>query len=427
MDLFLTRLRRPSASGACRLNLFLFWPEHPSQSKPPKYPIPLTSHAPPSVPTRYLSTLPFDDFSTPSPPMTAAQAEWVISGFIPEIPENALTAAIPGREKHPRLGLRSEQAPPTDSRACHQPFPSIPSPQNSPPMQNTSISWLTAEDRAQYAKVLGAFHTRKSTPLTMSGTDANAHDLDFACGTFAEQKPPRGHGARFDCPHCGTALRVANLPASGPCPSCDGPLDLTITTSKLWGRVAAWLPWLLALLMILIIVWGVLLIGKRLGFAALDVDSYDPVRDNRFAAWPWSLQANPTCRVPAEAITGIGWDSRGSSLALVDPSFVVITHNTPPEKLTFRDGKGRIYRRLVVSSHTLSRDVAGLPWIRLCRLDAPLPPTVRPLPILELSGHRKTDLPLFMVGRHSRIGSERPAGLPHARPLSPIAFRPIRR
>jgi hypothetical protein len=163
--------------------------------------------------------------------------------------------------------------------------------------------------------------------------------------------------------------------------------------------------------MIFVIVWGVLLIGNRLGLGALDVDSYDPARDNRFEAWPWSLRANPTCRVPAESITGIGWDSRGGSHALVDPSFVVITHNTPPGKLTFRDSGGRVFTRSVVSSHTLSSDVAGLPWIRLCRLDAPLPPTIRPLPVLELSGHRQIVLPLFMVGRHGRIGSEKPGAV----------------
>jgi hypothetical protein len=163
--------------------------------------------------------------------------------------------------------------------------------------------------------------------------------------------------------------------------------------------------------MIFIIVWGVILIGNRLGLGSLDVESYDPVCDNRFESWPWSLRANQHCRIPPDSITGIGWDRRGGSHALVDPSFVVITHNAPPERLHFTDAAGRVHSRSVVSHHTLSKDAAGLPWIRLCRLDSPLPPSIRPLPILELSGERALELPLFMVGRHGRIGTEHPGSL----------------
>jgi len=293
-----------------------------------------------------------------------------------------------------------------------QPIPSrLFIPKSSRPMQHTSPSWLTAEDRTEHHEAFGVYHAPNPASNAPYGAGANRHDVDFAFGTFAEPKPPCGYGARFDCPHCGTVLGVATLPVSGPCPSCGGPLDLPIITSKLWERTAVWLPWLLTLLMIFIIVWGVLLIGNRLGLGALDVYSYNPARDNRFKSWPWSMRANPTCRVPADSITGIGWDARGGSHALVDPSFVVITHNTPPEKLTFRDGDGGIFRRSVVSSHTLSYDAAGLPWVRLCRLDKPLPPTIRPLPVLELSGHLQVDLPLFIVGRHGRIGAERPGAL----------------
>lgn len=268
-------------------------------------------------------------------------------------------------------------------------------------MKTTHPEWLTHELRAQFNAALGSLDPQN--PDCGSGCMADAVSIDDAT---AAPKSAAEHGALFACPHCETVLGVVSLPARGPCPACGGSLQLSVNSSKLWQKAVVWLPWFLTLLMIVIIVWGVILIGSRLGLGSLDVESYDPVCDNRFVSWPWSLQANEHCRIPPDAITGIGWDSRGGSHALIDQSFVVITHNTPPEKLFFSDGEGEVYGRKVVSSHTLSTDTAGLPWIRLCRLDSPLPDSIRPLPILELSDHNTLNLPLLMVGRYGRIGSE---------------------
>ncbi|MFM2197168.1 MAG: hypothetical protein RLZZ505_600 [Verrucomicrobiota bacterium] len=268
-------------------------------------------------------------------------------------------------------------------------------------MKTTHPEWLTHELRSQFNAALGSLSPQNPACDPSYIADAGLGDKSPAAPISAAE-----HGAHFACPHCETVLGVVSLPARGPCPACGGSLELSVNSSKLWQKAVVWLPWFLTLLMIVVIVWGVILIGSRLGLASLDVESYDSVSDNRFVSWPWSLRANEHCRIPPDAITGIGWDSRGGSHALIDQSFVVITHNTPPEKLFFSDGEGEVYCRKVVSRHTLSTDAEGLPWIRLCRLDSPLPDSIRPLPILELSGHSALNLPLLMVGRYGRVGSE---------------------
>jgi hypothetical protein len=273
-------------------------------------------------------------------------------------------------------------------------------------MKTTQPEWLTHELRSQFNAALGSLSAQ--SPVCDQSYIADGIFIDDAP---VAPKSAAEHRALFACPHCETLLGVASLPARGPCPACGGSLELSVNSSRLWQKAVAWLPWFLTLLMIVVIVWGVILIGSRLGLGSLDVESYDPVCDNRFASWPWSLRANEHCRIPPDSITGIGWDSRGGSHALIDQSFVVITHNTPPEKLFFSNGEGEVYSRKVVSHHTLSTDTAGLPWVRLCRLDSPLPDSIRPLPILELSGHSTLNLPLLMVGRYGRIGSENTGSL----------------
>lgn len=273
-------------------------------------------------------------------------------------------------------------------------------------MHHSSPEWITDELRAQFSKALGSLNSQIPAERCVPVSQAYIADRPFPGQDGQVTRTGSESGAHFGCPDCGVLLGVVNLPAAGPCPACGASLELSINAPRPWQRVAVWLPWMLTLLMILIILWGVILIGSRLGLGALDVESYDPIRDNRFESWPWSLRANPRCRIPTSSITGIGWDSRGGSHALVDPSFVVITHNTPPEKLHFSNASGEVFHRKVISQHTLSTDAAGLPWIRLCRLDRPLPSSIRPLPILNLSGHSTLDLPLFVVGRHGRIGSE---------------------
>jgi hypothetical protein len=278
-------------------------------------------------------------------------------------------------------------------------------------MHNIQPEWLTDELRSQFASVLvslpGQSHAAQPPPVI----EGYAGDLGLPDHAPAVANGILENRGLFECPHCEMLLSVVSLPAVGSCPACSGTLEVSVNASRFWQRAAVWVPWLLTLLLIFIIVWGLILIGNRLGLGSLDVESYDPVCDNRFESWPWSLRANQHCRIPPDSITGIGWDGRGGSHALVDPSFVVITHNTPPESLCFTDAAGRIHSRTVVSQHTLSMDAAGLPWIRLCRLDSPLPPSVRPLPILDLSGQRTLDLPLMMVGRHGRIGTEYPGAV----------------
>lgn len=210
------------------------------------------------------------------------------------------------------------------------------------------------------------------------------------------------------CPHCEIGLSVPTLPAHGACPSCGGRIHCPVSgnTSRSSGTV--WLQWLIITTLAALLIWLIILIHNRIGLDSLDIGSYQPSHDNRFAAWPWSDVGNPGCHVAPQHITGIGWDGRGASHALVDPCFVVITHNTPPGKVNFRDGSGRAYARKVISYETICYDSPGLARIRLCRLNKPLPPGITPLPILDVAGRRRIDLPLYVVGRHGRIGHENP-------------------
>jgi len=218
-------------------------------------------------------------------------------------------------------------------------------------------------------------------------------------------------GARFRCPRCGGALAVEFLPASGPCPVCRETIHLAVAGQGATRRRMPFSVWLLVLVSILALTIALLLLGDRIRMSGLNVWSYNPSSDNRFRAWPWSLRVNPHCRVPSAALTGIGWDEWGRPHALVNPSFIVTTHNSPRGPIRFKDISGRILIRSVVSSHTLRTDEYGNAWIRLCKLDRELPPDVRPLPILDLSGHLTFDAPMFLIGRHGRIGSEQPVSV----------------
>lgn len=218
-------------------------------------------------------------------------------------------------------------------------------------------------------------------------------------------------GPILECPHCGARLRALTLPAHGTCPSCDGGIHCPVSRKHGMASRTFCLQWLIITLLASILIWLVILIHNRIGLDSLDIGSCQPQHHNRFAAWPWSDRGNPGCHVPPQHITGIGWDDKGASHALVDPCFIAITHNTPPEKVHFRDGRGWKHSRKVVSSETVSHDSPGLARIRLCRLSKPLPPGITPLPILDVAGRRRIDLPLYVVGRHGRIGHESPGAV----------------
>ena len=275
-------------------------------------------------------------------------------------------------------------------------------------MKEPSDYWHTYTENENYAGALSPSLAANYGFMAQDTSAAIWPEQDPCPGIRGASVIARNPGSIFVCPHCGIGLSVPTLPAYGTCPSCEGHIYCPVSGNNSMATRTIWLQWLIIILLTSILIWFVILIHNRIGLDSLDIGSYQPSHDNRFAAWPWSDGGNPGCHVPPQDITGIGWDGRGASHALVDPCFIAITHNTPPEKVNFRDGSGRKYTRKIISYETVSYDSPGLARIRLCRLSKPLPPGITPLPILDVAGRRRIDLPLYVVGRHGRIGHEIP-------------------
>lgn len=215
-------------------------------------------------------------------------------------------------------------------------------------------------------------------------------------------------GLSFSCPNCRTRLKAFQIPEIGPCPACDSPINLRAGMEPKKNFMLHLLPWVLAILLLGSIILGGLLVSGRLNLLDLGWNQRALGGENRFAASGWSKKENVHCAVPPHALSGIGWDEQGHSHALIDRSFLAISHNAAPESVSFRDISGRILRRSIVSTHTLCKDDNGLPWLRICRLDKPLPTSVLPLPLLDAPDGTESDMPLYLAGSNGRIDLELP-------------------
>jgi len=216
------------------------------------------------------------------------------------------------------------------------------------------------------------------------------------------------------CPHCGSSLKVSRIPASGNCPICEGGLRVSIQALNERGEPDADHPgfesgklgWLVAGVLLLTLIVVIFVIETSVRLSASHVDDYQDASDNRFTGWPWRCLPNPDCPVPGEILTGLGWDDDGSSHALVAASFIVTSHNRVPPKVYFRAADGRRFTRKTTDSHTMVRDPSGQPFIRLCRIDQPLPPAIIPLPVLTFDKDTRLCGDLLIFGRQGRIGHE---------------------
>lgn len=166
------------------------------------------------------------------------------------------------------------------------------------------------------------------------------------------------------------------------------------------------LGWIVAAILALVLFLVLLLTETQIRMFSTRIDAYKASRDNRFASWPWSADPNPNCPVPATAIAAIGWDPDGHSHALIAPSYIVTTHNDPPRKIHFRAVDGKRHTRRVIETFTHSQDPTGRPFIRFCKLDHPVPPTIHPLPVLNPPDQSRITKNIFIVGRHGRIARE---------------------
>jgi hypothetical protein len=235
------------------------------------------------------------------------------------------------------------------------------------------------------------------TWLANMGATATISD-DHAC--------PPNSGLSFSCPRCGTRLKAFHIPEKGPCPACDSPINLRAGMEPKKNLMLNLLSWVLAILLLVAIILGGLLVSGRLDLSGLSWNQRDPGGENRFAASRWTKKQNVNCTVPPHALSGIGWDERGHSHALIDRSFIAISHNTAPENVSFLDINGRILRRSIISTHTLCTDENGLPWLRICRLNKPLPTSVLPLPLLDAPDGKEADIPLYLASNDGRIDME---------------------
>jgi hypothetical protein len=216
------------------------------------------------------------------------------------------------------------------------------------------------------------------------------------------------------CPHCDSPLKVSRIPASGNCPVCEGGLQVSIHALNERGEpdadhpgfVSGKLAWLVAGVLLVTLLVVIFVIETSVRLSATRVDDYQDACDNRFTGWPSNCFPNPDCPVPEEVLTGLGWDDDGSSHALVASSFIVTSHNRVPPKVHFRSADGRRFSRKTTDNYTMVRDPSGQPFIRLCRLDQPLPPDIAPLPVLTFDKDTPLCGDLLVFGRQGRIGHE---------------------
>jgi hypothetical protein len=221
------------------------------------------------------------------------------------------------------------------------------------------------------------------------------------------------------CPHCDSSLKVSRIPASGDCPVCEGGLQVSIHALNERGEPdgdhpgfkSGKLGWLVAGVLLLTLIVVIFVIETSVRLSASHVDDYQDACDNRFTGWPWNCLPNPDCPVPEEVLTGLGWDDDGSSHALVADSFILISHNSVPPNVYFRSADGRRFTRKTTDNYTMVRDPAGQPYVRLCRLDQPLPPDIAPLPVLTFDKDTPLCGDLLVFGRQGRIGHESGAQL----------------
>ena len=220
------------------------------------------------------------------------------------------------------------------------------------------------------------------------------------------------------CIHCGSALNVREIPARGECPSCGGFMEVSVSSfqtatacneehpTTTFAARASQLGWIIAAILLGVLLAVMFLTEIRLRIFSTRVDDYEPIRDNCFASWPWSGAPNPSCPVPAAILASIGWDADGHSHALVAPAFIVATHDAPKGNIHFRTTDGKRISRRITETFTYSRDTQGRPFIRLCKLDQPVPISIRPLPVVAPANNTRLPWDVFIIGRQGRIGRE---------------------
>lgn len=150
---------------------------------------------------------------------------------------------------------------------------------------------------------------------------------------------------------------------------------------------------------------------------ALQLRGYQAAVHDRFTGFPSAPVMNPGFLHGAERFTGVGWyvpDTRRQFTLVTPRHFLCATHFLPVvgEAVRFVDSTGAVIERTVVAVIPVPNDTSGNSDISVGKLDADLPPTVTPLPWLNLAEEDAAlGARIMAFGRFARGGNGVLAGL----------------